>query len=71
MKNTDELAESVDGIANAIRQTLISPNVMDSNFEDANIVDVLSDVANGLCRIAKAIEKHAEATAKANEENWP
>ncbi len=48
--------------ANAITDCLISPNVPDSNFEPANVVDVLQRVANGLGAIAEAIEAHTAAT---------
>lgn len=32
-------------LADALRQTVISPNVADSNFEAANVVDVLDRIA--------------------------
>jgi hypothetical protein len=53
-----------DGVAlaRAIENGLISPNVSDSNFEPANVVDTLDAVAHGLERIAKAIEAHTAAT---------
>ena len=35
-------------IAQALLQTLISPNVCDSNLEDANVVDVLEEIASAL-----------------------
>ena len=50
--------------AEAIAEALISPNVQDSNFEPANVVDVLQRVANGLGAIAVAIEAHTAATRK-------
>lgn len=43
------------GVAEAIRETLISPNVSDSNWEAANVVDVLASLASGSHRIASAI----------------
>jgi len=41
MKNEDKLTT-------AIRDTLISPNVSDSNFEAANVVDVLDNIARAI-----------------------
>lgn len=37
-----------DPIAEALRDTLISPNVSDSNMESANIVDVADNIARAL-----------------------
>jgi hypothetical protein len=62
-------------VADALRDTLISPNVSDSNMEDANIVDVvdrlgrrvvagfemLGTVKDGCDNIALAIRELAEA----------
>lgn len=44
-----------DAVGDAIRETLISPNVVDSNGEAANVVDVLQRIANGTGKIASAI----------------
>ena len=44
-------------IAESIERCFISPNVSDSNFEAANIVDVLQRVANGSGEIADAISR--------------
>lgn len=41
--------------ADAIRATLESPNVCDSNGEVANVVDVISQLAHSTNRIAQAI----------------
>lgn len=41
--------------AQAIIRTLESPNVADSNLENANVVDVLQRVANSAGAIANAI----------------
>lgn len=49
------MASSDDVVANAILQTLASPNVSDSNGEVANVVDVLSSLAYSTKRIAEAI----------------
>jgi hypothetical protein len=42
-------------IAESIERCFISPNVSDSNFEHANIVDVLQRIAYGSGEIASAI----------------
>lgn len=47
-------------IASALRDTLISPNVCDSNLESANVVDALDD---GLGRIARALRLLGNADA--------
>jgi hypothetical protein len=39
---------SNDRVADAIRDTLCSPNVSDSNFEPANVVDALESIARAL-----------------------
>ena len=64
-----------DQIAKALLETLISPNVSDSNWEPANVVDVISDVGNALWKIARtnapesvgSIELHAQAVERAGE----
>lgn len=43
--------------AEALSQTLISPNESDSNWEAANLVDGLFAIANALHRIAAAMER--------------
>ena len=43
-------------ISKALFACLFSPNEMDSNFENANIVDALFAIARALDRCAKAIE---------------
>jgi len=45
-----------DAVAKAIRETLISPNESDRNFEAANVVDGLFAIARALMAVAKAIE---------------
>lgn len=42
-------------LSDAIIQTLQSPNVCDSNFEDANVVDVINALATATSRVANAI----------------
>jgi hypothetical protein len=68
-----------DGIADAIRQTMISSNVCDSNWENANIVDALDSIARGISVGLKflgngdaatpmgAIEAHGAVIEKAGE----
>lgn len=46
----------------AILATLISPNVSDSNFESANVVDALANVANGLFAIRNSITPSGDGT---------
>src|SRR5215831_3661603 len=48
---------SRDPIAEVMRQTLISPNVSDSNLEEANVVDALDNGARGLHAIALALDR--------------
>lgn len=42
-------------IQEVIEQVFTSPNVSDSNFEAANLVDVVNFASNGLHRIASSI----------------
>jgi hypothetical protein len=44
-----------DSAASAIRATLSSPNVTDSNLEAANVVDVIDNLAHSVRRVANAI----------------
>jgi hypothetical protein len=53
--------EDVQKIVSKMHGCFISENVSDSNFEAANLVDVGHSVAQGLFRIAKAIDGLAEA----------
>jgi hypothetical protein len=48
-------------IAQAIYDTLISPNVPDSNLEPANVVDALAHIAKSGFAIAAALREIAEA----------
>jgi hypothetical protein len=61
-------------IAQALRDTLISPNVSDSNFEAANLVDVGAVIGDALWKLARTgdldkspgtIEAHGEAIKEA------
>lgn len=42
-------------IAEALDRNFTSPNVSDGNFETANVVDTLHDIARGLFAVAAAI----------------
>ena len=48
-------------VAEALRATLISPNVSDSNLEAANVVDVIDKLACAGFEIAAAIDRLALA----------
>jgi hypothetical protein len=43
-------------LAEALRETLISPSECDSNLEPANVVDGLFAIARALLAVAKGIE---------------
>ncbi len=49
--------------ADALRDTLISPNVSDSNFEPANVVDALAGIAQAINNLASAVREHTDRTA--------
>ena len=44
-------------IAEALIRVFESPNVTDSNLEDANIVDALDDIARGLHFVGRELKK--------------
>jgi hypothetical protein len=50
---TDRIAEALQTIAS----NTWSPNVADSNLENANLVDVLDKIASGAYAIARSIER--------------
>lgn len=52
-----------DQVADAIDRAFSSPNVLDSNLEAANIVDVINQLAFNAGKIAKSIETLAAAVA--------
>jgi hypothetical protein len=54
--------DEIDDIADAIRETLISPNESDSNLERANVVDGLFAIARAISRLADNVEGLANAT---------
>lgn len=66
-----------DALAETLREVLVSPNVMDSNGEPANLVDAMSNLARSLWHglgyrdnprdRPNAIEGHGEAIKAAAE----
>jgi histidine ammonia-lyase len=44
----------------ALDRNFTSPNVSDSNFESANIVDALDSIASAIFKLAKVIENKKE-----------
>ncbi len=58
---TNRTKQAAEEIALALERIGISPNVSDSNFEPANLVDALHQIATGLHDVAAAIrEGHAK-----------
>jgi phage terminase large subunit-like protein len=55
--NTDQISQSLE-------RCFMSPNVADSNLEDANVVDVIDRAARNLSRIANAITPNAPSPMK-------
>ena len=51
----NEIVNMQKSLADAIDRNFTSPNVPDSNLENANIVDVLNDAVNKLDAIAVSI----------------
>lgn len=49
------MAEKNDRVADAIGACFISPNVPDSNFEAANVVDVIAGAGHNISRALKAL----------------
>lgn len=56
-------------IAEALRDVLVSPNVSDSNFEAANVVDALDQIARALwCGLrTKDPDSHSERNSLSDE----
>jgi hypothetical protein len=52
-------------ISEALRATLMSPNVPDSNFEPANLVDVVDRLARGMFAVSKSLDNLADAVREA------
>lgn len=51
------IIKQMEKLTQALAGCFISPNVSDSNGEDANIVDVLNNIAKGIFKLADVIEK--------------
>jgi len=51
-------------VAEALRETLKSPNVLDANYEGANIVDVIAKLAWAISRQAEGLNEMAGAINK-------
>lgn len=51
-------------IAGALRDVFTSPNVLDSNWETANLVDAMDSIRGAIMRHADAIEKLADAISE-------
>lgn len=49
-------------LAHTLRHVFTSPNVLDSNLEEANIVDALDRFARAVDRLAAAVERSVEAS---------
>lgn len=49
-----------DRLADALLSCFISPNVVDYNFEAANVVDVLARIADAINNVAKALRDHGK-----------
>lgn len=74
-----ENKQKSDEIAKALREVFISPNVDDSNFESANMVDAIAGISNAIlyavkwlgngdaCTPMGAIETHGKAILDASE----
>jgi hypothetical protein len=60
---------SDDQIAKALWGTFTSPNVMDSNWETANIVDAIDKVARMLGAVAHEMERIADAMGAPRDED--
>lgn len=64
------LAEAADSIAQAFDRNFTSPNVNDSNFEPANVVDAISYIGKSLRYLADSITKSGvESASKRNHSN--
>lgn len=54
------MTASENKIAKALENTLISPNELDQNLEDANVVDGLFAIARAIDNLARAIRESAK-----------
>ena len=48
---------AVTSLAKAITDSFCSPNVLDDNFENANLVDVINRLARSIYRLANVLEQ--------------
>lgn len=55
-KETTRMEEELGEIAKVLQGVFISPNELDRNLEDANVVDGLFAIARALNRIGKSLE---------------
>ncbi len=56
-------AQTNNALAKAIENALISPNELDSNWEAANIVDVVGKLARAVWHISLTHEKESEKSS--------
>jgi hypothetical protein len=63
--------EKTDPIAEAIHHTLTSPNVADSNFEAANVVDALDSIAKAIWALAAAVREVGTKLDKQRHDDEP
>jgi hypothetical protein len=63
--------DQCERLCDTLRYVFVSPNVCDSNFEAANLVDVVANVGNGLHRIAAAIETLAKTVERWDPDSAP
>ena len=61
-RHPTEIGEIAEMLTEAIRASLISPNVPDSNLEPANLVDTTDRIGRALFDVAGAIRELAQAT---------
>jgi len=66
---TEYVASAINNVAKAISESFISPNVSDSNWEPANIVDVLERIAVRLEHFNKLYEEHITYQFKKDNES--
>jgi len=62
------MSEKKETVAEVIRRSFISPNVSDSNWESANLVDTTDRIASALYKIAEQIEKNRESHERIHDE---
>ena len=62
------MSEQKETVAEAIRRSFISPNVSDSNWEAANLVDTTQKIAVALFEIAEQMKKNRESSDRIHDE---